>query len=215
MSDQPASLSLALALWEIGKVSSLRREAARALEYGQRALDVATEAHYVRLQARAKLLVRWASSELDPAASEAHLNELIAPPWRGPRTGRTLDMLHFVDICARAGRDALALEKISEAMEYVEQTDERVVEAELYRMRGELLKSTNEHDAGRSFTRAIDIARHQSSRSFELRAAMSLYRFKSGLQKKDAREDVRRVFETFTEGFETGDLLDAKAILAG
>jgi tetratricopeptide (TPR) repeat protein len=125
-----------------------------------------------------------------------------------------LDTLAVVDICARAGRHSVALEKLSEAMDFMEQANVRVVEPELYRMRGELLESIDRDEAERSLAKAIEVARHQSSRSFELRAAMSLHRFQSGAKKKNALEDVRRVFETFTEGFETGDLLDARALLA-
>jgi predicted ATPase len=125
-----------------------------------------------------------------------------------------MDTLVFVDVCVRAGRHGVALEKISQAMDHMEQIDERFVEPELYRIRGELLQSTDPREAERSFTKAIEIARHQSSRSFELRAAMSLCRLQSGAKKRKALENVRRVYETFTEGFETGDLLEAKAILA-
>jgi predicted ATPase len=105
------------------------------------------------------------------------------------------------------------LEKISQAIDHMEQIDERFVEPELHRMRGELLKATDPREAERSFTKAIEVAQHQGSRSFELRAATSLHRFHTGARREKAQEDVRRVFETFSEGFETGDLLDAKAIL--
>jgi predicted ATPase len=122
--------------------------------------------------------------------------------------------LALVDIYARAGRDEVALEMISDTMELIEETDERWAEPELHRVRGELLKSTDKQEAERSFTTAIEIARHQFSRSFELRAAMSLCRFHSGGKRKTTLDEVRRLFESFSEGFETGDLLDARAMLA-
>jgi hypothetical protein len=204
--------SLAATLFDIGGVSLLRRDVARAREYGQRGLDLATEGHFARLQAKLRLLLHWATSELDPATSATRSE----PPFDeqdAPRTGQTLDNLALIDIYARAGRDEAALAKISETMELIEDTDERWAEPELHRVRGELLKSTDRQEAERSFTRALEFARHQSSRSFELRAAMSLCRFHSGAKKKKALDEVKRVFETFTEGFETADLLDAKAIL--
>jgi DNA-binding winged helix-turn-helix (wHTH) protein len=205
--------SLAVALLDVARTCLWRRDAAGVFDLGQRVLDIATESHFPRLGAMARLLVCWASSGLDPGASAAHLDDLLVERWSGQRTGRTMDTLVFVDVCVRAGRHGVALEKISQAMDHMEQIDERFVEPELHRMRGELLKSTDPHGAERSFTRAIEVARHQSSRSFELRAATSLHRFHTGARRENAREDVRRVFETFSEGFETGDLLDAKEIL--
>jgi predicted ATPase len=98
-------------------------------------------------------------------------------------------------------------------MGLIEETDERWAKSELLRVRGELLKPTDRQEAERSFTRAIEVARHQSSRSFELRAAMSLCRFHGGAKRKRTLDELRRVLDGFTEGFETGDLLDARAIL--
>ena len=206
--------SLAVALLDVARTCYWRRDAAGVLELGQRTLDIAIESHFPRLEAIAKLLVGWASSGLDPGASAVYLDELRAERWGGPRTGRTMDTLVFVDVCVRVGCHEVALEKVYRAMDHMEQIDERFVEPELHRMRGDLLKATDAREAECSFTNALEVARHQSSRSFELRAAMSLYRFQSGAKKRRALENVRRVYETFTEGFETGDLLEAKAILA-
>jgi tetratricopeptide (TPR) repeat protein len=206
--------ALATALYTVGIANTWRRDAALALQCGRRALDVATEARFAMWQGRASLLVHWASSDIDPAASAARLDEHLAELKGAPRLGVPLDTLAVVDILARAGRHSVALEKLSEAIDFMEQANVRVVEPELYRLRGELLKSIDRDEAERSLARAIEVARHQSSRSFELRAAMSLHRFQSGAKKKNALEDVRRVLETFTEGFETGDLLDARALLA-
>jgi hypothetical protein len=206
--------SLAVALLDVGRTCLWRRDAAGVFELGQRVLDIATESHFPRLGAMARLLVCWASSGLDPGTSAAHLDDLLVERWSGQRTGRTMDTLVFVDVCVRAGRHGVALEKISHAIDHMEQIDERFVEPELYRMRGELLKMSDSGEAERSFTKAMEVARHQSSRSFELRAATSLHRFHTGARRAKALEDVRRAFETFSEGFETGDLLDAKEILA-
>jgi tetratricopeptide (TPR) repeat protein len=204
--------ALAWALYATGIVHAWRGDAALALDYGERALCTATEGHAVLWQHYARLLVGWARSEVDPATACAQVDELLPRPGNPNR--RTLYWLPLVELCVRAGREALALETISEAMEFVERADDHGAEPELLRLRGELLKSSDKREAERSFTRAIEVARLQSSRSFELRAAMSLYRFLCGAKKRKALEDVRRVFESFTEGFETRDLLEAKAILA-
>jgi hypothetical protein len=204
--------SVAAALLDLGGVSLLRRDVARVREYGQRGLDLATEGHFARLQARFQLLLHWAASEVAPATPAARPEGLF-DEREAPRTGETRDSLVLVDIYARAGRDQVALEMISETMELIEETDERWAEPELHRVRGELLTSTDSKHAERSFIKSIEVARRQSSSSFELRATMSLCRFHGGARRKKALDDLRRLFETFTEGFETGDLLDAKALL--
>src|SRR5262249_40311613 len=84
---------------------------------------------------------------------------------------------------------------------------------ELLRLRGEFLVSTDRREAERCFARALELAQSQSSRSFALRAAMSLYRLQRGKSRAKTLEELRRLYESFTEGFETLDLLDAKAIL--
>jgi DNA-binding winged helix-turn-helix (wHTH) protein/tetratricopeptide (TPR) repeat protein len=204
--------ALAFALYGMGITNAWRGDMDQALAFGQRALAIATEGHTVLWQHWARLLIGWASSELDPTTSAARVEEILAQP--GDSTPRSLYALPFVELSVRAGREALALETISAAMDFMRQADDRGGEPELHRLRGELLKATDKHEAGRCFMKAIEVASLQSSKSFELRAAMSLYRLLSGAKKRKALEDVRRVFETFTEGFETRDLLEAKAVLA-
>jgi len=89
-------------------------------------------------------------------------------------------------------------------------------EAELYRLKGELLLMQGADEAGveACFQRAIDVARRQSSKSLELRAAASLSRLwqKQG-KKEEARELLQEIYGWFTEGFGTADLKEAKALL--
>ena len=95
---------------------------------------------------------------------------------------------------------------------------ERYWEAELYRVRGELLLaySTAQHaEAETSFRQALDMARHQQAKSLELRAAMSLSRLWQQQGKRvEARELLAPIYGWFTEGFDTADLQEAKALLA-
>ena len=90
-------------------------------------------------------------------------------------------------------------------------------EAETNRLKGELLlkqENSNAAEAQSCFERAIEIARKQSAKSFELRATMSLARL---LAKKGRRDEARAmladIYDWFTEGFDTADLNDAKALL--
>jgi len=106
---------------------------------------------------------------------------------------------------------------IGEAMTTVETTKESWCEAELHRMAGEIALLSGEPDAARAeayFERTLAVARKQQAKSWELRAAMSMARFKRDQGKaQQARELLAPVYGWFTEGFETLDLKEAKALL--
>jgi predicted ATPase len=91
------------------------------------------------------------------------------------------------------------------------------MDPELYRLKGELLLASDpsvEPDAEVAFRNAIDAARRQSTKSWELRAATSLARLLRHQGKRDeARRTIAEVYEWFTEGFDTLDLKEAKALL--
>jgi predicted ATPase len=110
----------------------------------------------------------------------------------------------------------------------VDKTGERFYEAELYRIKGELLlvqegyrlqavghrEKTEESEA--CFLKAIEITRRQQAKSLELRAVMSLSRlWQQQDKKKEAHELLSEIYGWFTEGFETKDLQEAKALLGG
>ena len=106
---------------------------------------------------------------------------------------------------------------LSEALDAVEESGQRYHEAETYRLEGHLhLRGANPdiEQAEACFQRAIDIARHQQAKSWELRAAMSLARLWATQGRRDeARDLLAPVYGWFTEGFDTTDLKDAKALL--
>ena len=116
---------------------------------------------------------------------------------------------------ARAGQPETALDLLSEALVVVEDMDERMFEAELHRTIGDALLSMNRQgEAEAEFNRALAVARKQQAKSWELRAAMSMARLWSDQGKRDrARELLAPVYGWFTEGFDTRDLKDAKALL--
>jgi predicted ATPase len=107
---------------------------------------------------------------------------------------------------------------LDEAVEGMQTTEERIYEAELYRLQGELLlaRSAEQYaEAETCFCQALDIALHQQAKSWELRAAMSLSRLWQRQGKRDeARELLAPIYGWFTEGFDTADLQEAKALLA-
>jgi predicted ATPase len=116
---------------------------------------------------------------------------------------------------AKAGQPGEALTTLAEALALVEETDERYFEAELYRLKGELLLAQGD-DAGAeaSLQKAVEVARRQSAKSWELRATTSLARLwqKQG-QTDEARQVLMQIYGWFTEGFDTPDLKEAKALL--
>jgi tetratricopeptide (TPR) repeat protein len=201
-------------LWALGDLHTWRRDPTSALEYAQRALHLSEEFRFPLWQAVARSIMCWARVELDPATAEVAVESLLAHPWKVRRSGTTLRALTFAKVCARAGREERALAEIACALAFAEQTDERVVEPELHRLHGELVKACSAKAAEDSFETASEIARRQGSTSFELRAAISLYRLRRGTRKQQARDEVRRLAATYTEGLDTPDLVDARAIAA-
>jgi len=119
------------------------------------------------------------------------------------------------------GRHGMAeegLELVTEALTLTQRDDERWWEAELHRVKGELLLTNSPNTSGEAteacFNQALDIARIQSARSLELRAATSLARLWQEQGKlKEARDLLAPIYDWFTEGFDTPDLKDAKALL--
>ena len=122
----------------------------------------------------------------------------------------------------QAGQAEEGLATLAEALAFVEQTEERFYEAELYRLTGELSlqsqaagqKSKVEEEAEACFQKALDIARDQQAKSWELRAATSLARLwqQQGKTAK-AHQLLSEIYDWFTEGFDTKDLQEAKALL--
>ena len=120
------------------------------------------------------------------------------------------------EVVAQMGQMDVGLQVLTEALAVVEVTTERFYEAELYLLQGELLlgqNDPNEADAETCFSQALDIAHRQQAKAWELRAAMSLSRL---WQQQDKRQDaydlLAPVYEWFTEGFDTTDLREAKAL---
>jgi adenylate cyclase len=129
---------------------------------------------------------------------------------------------------SRAERWDEGLRRVEEGLELAEATLERVYAAELWRLKGELLLGKTSQSKGRKragasrwadapercLRRALEIAGQQGARSLALRAATSLARLSVGRDaNQEARELLRSLYASFTEGFDTKDLNDAKALL--
>ena len=117
----------------------------------------------------------------------------------------------------KVGKTEEGLTVLAEALATVDNTEERNWEAELHRCKGELLLMQQGQKVGEAeecFRKALDTARRQQAKSLELRAAMSLSRL---WQQQGKQEEAYRLLEEiygwFTEGFDTADLKEAKALL--
>jgi len=106
---------------------------------------------------------------------------------------------------------------LTEALTHVDTTGERWYESEIYRLKGELLLQQNsDHQAETesAFHHALDIARNQQAKPFELRAATSLSRlWQQQGKRQEAHDLLAPVYNWCTEGFDTADLHDAKTLL--
>jgi predicted ATPase len=128
---------------------------------------------------------------------------------------------HYLALLAEAygtmGQPEAGLTVLTEALALVDTMGVRFMEAELYRLKGELLlqpPSDNQAEAEACFHKALEIARSQQAKSFELRTATSLAKLWQHQGKRvEAHEVLAPVYGWFTEGFDTADLQDAKALL--
>jgi predicted ATPase len=134
----------------------------------------------------------------------------------GPR-GRRLSHDAWLPLAVRCRSLSRRSSYIDDALKAVETTKEKWNEAEIHRMAGEIALMSPEPDAVKAeayFERALAIAREQQAKSWELRAAMSMARlWRDQGKRRQARDLLAAVYGWFTEGFDTLDLKEAKALL--
>ena len=152
-----------------------------------------------------------------PDAIQMFTSGIAAYLSTGARIWRPPHLLYLTRAYAELGQFDDAWRCIGEAMTAVETTKERWCEAEINRMAGEIAFTSPKPDAAKAeahFERALAVARQQQAKSWELCAAMSLARlWRSQGKPQQARELLAPVYGWFTEGFDTRDLRDAKALL--
>jgi predicted ATPase len=214
-------LSVALSLNYLSTVHQLRREARAAHDTAETAVTISTEQGFALVLGVATCAQGWALAQLGQA------EEGIAYLRRGLdvylNTGAAMDQTHLLALLAEAygiaGQTGAGLDTIAKALEAVHTRSECHYEAELHRLKGELLRPQGEanSDAEACFRQAIEIARQQEARSLELRAVMSLSRLwhAQGAQGKreEAHQMLSEVYGWFSEGFDTPDLKEAEALL--
>jgi predicted ATPase len=123
---------------------------------------------------------------------------------------------YLAEAFGKGGHTEEALAILTEGLAAADKTGEHWWDAELHRLKAELMlvQEADEAEVEACFHQAIDVARRQQAKSFELRATMSLSRLwqKQG-KVEEAREMLQEIYNWFTEGFDTRDLKEAKALL--
>jgi predicted ATPase len=214
-------LSLVIALIWAATVRHLRREAPLTRAHAEAAMTIATEQGFPLQLAQAMSLRGWVLAAC--GQGEEGITEIQQGLAAYRATGVTRDLPYYlallVEASIRAGRTAAGLEALAEALATLAKSGGYWWEAELHRLKGELLlaqEGTKSEwgEAEASFNQALAVARHQQARSLELRAAMSLSQLWQRRGKRDeARQLLAESYGWFTEGFDTADLQEAKALL--
>jgi predicted ATPase len=210
--------SLAWAEFFVGIVHQYRREARAAQETAESAIALSTERGFTLPLALATGLRGWAMAE------QGRNEEGIAKIREGlaayRATGAELMRPHFLCLLAEACMKSRLddwLSALTEALAAADEHENRYYEAEAHRLKGELLPKQDDSNAAEAqicFQRAIEIARRQSAKAWELRATTSLARLLAKQSRRDeARTMLAEIYGWFTEGFDTADLKEAKALL--
>ena len=211
---QPSSQALALLFAAI--VRQCRRDGPGARACADLARAIAADQGMSFWHAGGTILCGWAAAEAgDPHGGIAAMRDGLAA-WQatGSVTYRTYFLALLAEVLVRDGQTTDALAALDEGLALVERTEERLFEAELYRLRGEALRSAAHPDAEGCFHQALAVARKQSARSLELRAAVSLARLGRG-RGGERRRALADALSGFTEGFDTPDVQEAQTLLAG
>jgi class 3 adenylate cyclase/predicted ATPase len=241
--SHPFSLGDALAA--VARVHLFRREGQDAQAHAEALLTLAHEHGFAFFSAWGTSLRGWALVERAARSGAREQREAGLGQLReGLAARRALEGELYVPRLlgalaqgyAQGGQAQAGLRVVAEALALVEKNEERLHEADLYRLKGELTLQKQsrvqspesevtdspassvqslESEAEECFLKAIEIARRQEAKSLELRAATSLTRLWQQQGKTaEARELLAPVYNWFTEGFDTKDLQEAKAVLA-
>jgi predicted ATPase len=211
--------SLVFARGSAAFVYQFCRDVLAVREHAEATVTLSTAQGFPQWAAQGTSLRGWAlAMQSQGEAGIAQVHQGIAA-WRA--TGASLLVPYFctmlADVCDHLGHTEDGLQALAEAHTLVEQHDERWWEAEVCRLQGVLLlrqPGTSQAEAETWLQRALDVARRQEAKSLELRAAMSLSRLwhQQG-KRQEAHDLLAEVYAWFTEGFDTADLQDAKALL--
>ena len=209
---------IAFALIYAAELHRLAREPDKTVSFSGEAMEIAKQSGFALLEAQASFEHGWGLAqgaqvaegleEVHAAMKELEATGAVASAWRaGP----------VAECWARSGRPEKGIRLLQDAVAQATATGEHFYEAELRRLLGELTlasDSSKEDEAKSNFRAAKELAQRQAAKALELRATMSLGRLleKEG-KRGEATDLVSSIYDSFTEGFETPDLREAKDLL--
>jgi predicted ATPase len=193
------------------------RDWQRTLEVADAIIRLSTDHGFVYWQTAGLVCRGWALAQQGQVEDGiAQVREGIAAKRAtGDEVFAMFQWTTLADAYRQAGQPEKGLSAVADALVTVDRTGERLYEAEAHRLRGELLlMQDDEGEAEVSFHQAIQAARQQNARSWELRAVVSLCRLwqKQG-RREEAHQMLKEVYGWFTEGFDTRDLTEARTLL--
>jgi predicted ATPase len=241
---QSHPFTLSLTLVTVAILQLMRGEGEATLEHVQAGLVLSTEHGFPYLSAAGTVLQGWGRARAGQEEEGiAQMRQgLAALRATGAELLRPYLLALLAEACGRCGQIEAGLGALEEALVAADEHAERFYEADLYRLKGELLlrkcvgatlkpaaaeipqghttgveitgRSPVRMDAEACFQRALDIARRQAAKSLELRAALSLSRlWRQQDKRREARQLLADIYGWFTEGFETADLQEARVLL--
>jgi TOMM system kinase/cyclase fusion protein len=231
--------SLVYALHHATLIPQLRREGKAAKELAEAVITLSTEQEYPFWIAAGTIMRGWALAEQGQAEEGmAQIRQgMTAKRATGTRLAWPYWLALLAEACWRAGKADEGLTALTEALAAVHRSGERSYEAEVYRLKGELLLMQVARSGGSRtgptepsmvakanqsmlteleacFRQALDIARRQRAKSLELRAVLSLSRlWRDQGRCEEARQLLAGIYSWFTEGLDTADLQEARALL--
>jgi class 3 adenylate cyclase/predicted ATPase len=211
--------SLGFALFFAALLHQFRREVRLTQERAEAAVSLATEQGFPHWRAEGSILRGWALAQQGRAQEGIKQLHQGLMAWRA--TGAEEGRPYFLALLAKAHgimrQPEAGLAVLTEALTLMDTTDERVWEPELYRLKGEFFLQQsldNQAEAESCFNHAIHMAQSQQAKSWELRATTSLARlWQQQGKRQEAHDLLAPVYGWFTEGFDTADLQEAKALL--
>jgi predicted ATPase len=210
--------TLAYTLWHAGIPAVLSRDVRRVERLANENATISGERGFPLWLAVSDVLLGWVAAHSEKGADgiDRMRRGIAALTATGARVFEPFHISLVAEALALAGEVEEGLAELDQALARSTESGEKWADAELHRLRGDLVCRLPRPDldgAERSFRAALSIAREQGTKGFELRAATSLAQLLGhDGRREEARELLAPVYGSFTEGFDTADLKDAKAL---
>jgi predicted ATPase len=211
-------LSMAFAHAFAGILHAFRRDVPLAQKLAEACICLSTEHRFPYWAASGVFLHGWTLAKQGQTEKGiAQIGRGIADyQATGAEVGRSHQLASLAEAYGKAGQVEEGLAALAETLAVVNRTGERFYEAEAHRLQGELLRmqGADPAEVEACFRQAIQVARQQQAKSWELRAVMSLCRlWQEQGKREEARQMLAEIYGWFTEGFDTPDLREARVLL--